>query len=165
MFTPKLTTWQWDDKEGYPGYSQTACLVISPNGHQVARFTGQDIPGLVRVQETTQDRTCGANEHLYRCASFAGTSVYTWRTPRGKDFWPQTCWEEALDHMQQHLSQSDTEAIDADAFKACVRQHWPQAAARFDAYEETFQSLLAETVDAAVSDVMTLTDQPIAARG
>lgn len=130
----ELVEWSWND--GMESRSRhPACLVITAAGI-VHRFTGSDIPGVVKVVKTQYEKNGKWSNSTYHCVSPQGTKTYTWSQSWEEGlYWPQASWEEAVKTVQRSALQ-----VDPASLEATIREHWGKAATKFD---ENRQALMA----------------------
>jgi len=118
--------WQWNDGQGSRN-RQARCFVVAPDG-EVHRFTGQDIPGVVRVLGSDYEKRGKWSNSTYRCVSPAGTISVSWMQDWGTgETFPQDTWEEAFEWLAAQSPQAKFES-----FEALVRQEFGKIAAKFD---------------------------------
>jgi len=130
----ELVEWSWNDGMGSRS-RHPACLVITAAG-VVHRFTGSDIPGVVKVVKTKYEKNGKWSNSTYHCVSPQGTKTYSWSQSWEEGlYWPQASWEEAVKTVQQSAPQ-----VDPASLEAAIREHWGKAAAKFD---ENRQALVA----------------------
>lgn len=142
----ELKEWTWNNGIGSRS-RQPACLVITSDG-AVHRFTGQDIPGVVKVVNSKYQKNGKWSNTTYTCASPAGTSIYSWSQSWEEGlYWPQASWEEALVEVQQHAPQ-----IDAGSFETAVRAHWGKAAEKFDENRRALAELAGFAAPASIAE-------------
>jgi hypothetical protein len=118
--------WTWNDGRGNRGRCPR-CFVVSPVG-EVFRFTGQDIPDLVKVLGCDYEKCGKWSNSTYRCLSPSGATPISWRQDwdTGETF-PQDSWEEAFEWIEEQAPQAQF-----DSFEGVVRAEFPTAAQKFD---------------------------------
>jgi len=127
--TPKpdvAVRWTWNNGQGSRG-RQARCFVIAPDGN-VYRFTGQDIPGIVKVLGRDYEKRGKWSNSTYRCISPAGVVSVSWMQDwdTGATF-PQDTWEEAFEWLATQAPQANFES-----FESLVRQEFSETATKFD---------------------------------
>lgn len=118
--------WQYDDQMGSRG-RQPACIVVGPTGECI-RFRSSDIPGLVKVLATAEQKNGKWSHTTYTCASPEGTSTFQFRQSFEEGvYWPEASWEDAIARVQKACPHVDPESL-----KALIRSEWSKAAEKFD---------------------------------
>lgn len=127
--TPKLSPgnikWQWNDKMGSRARRQR-CLVIAPNG-SVYRFSGKDIPGVVKVLGSHYEKCGKWSNSTYRCLSPGGTIPIQWQQDwdTGETF-PMDTWGEAYAWVLEKAPHANEKS-----FIEMVRAEFKEAAEKF----------------------------------
>lgn len=126
--------WQWNDGQGSRN-RQARCFVVAPSG-EVHRFTGQDIPGVVKVLGSDYEKRGKWSNSTYRCISPAGTVSLSWRQDwdTGETF-PQDTWEEAFEWLAAQAPQAKFKS-----FETLVRQEFGKIATKFDENKAALKS-------------------------
>jgi hypothetical protein len=122
----EMMEWNWNDGIGNRG-RHPACLVITAQG-LVFKFTGSDIPGVVRVLKENYVKNGKWSNTTFSCISPQGTTVYSWRQSWEEGlYWPQASWEEAVETVRKVAPQ-----VNPSSLKGVIRMDWGKAAEKFD---------------------------------
>ena len=103
------------------------CLVVDPVGG-IHKFTGVDVPGVVRVLGQDYQKNGKWSNSTYRCASPAGSVPIAWMQDWGTgETWPQDSYDAAFAWVAAKAPHADRAS-----FEAYIRAAWPKYAAKWD---------------------------------
>ena len=131
----KPVKWTWNDGMGSRS-RHPRCLVVDANG-DIFKFTGSDIPGVVKVLGSDYNKNGKWSNSTYRCVSPKGTISVSWKQDwdTGETF-PQDSWEQAFEWLKAQAPQANRES-----FEKIVRKEWEKAAAKFDENAQALQEM------------------------
>jgi hypothetical protein len=118
--------WTWNDGLGSRS-RRPRCLVVDPVGG-IHKFTGVDVPGVVRVLGQDYQKNGKWSNSTYRCASPAGSVPIAWMQDWGTgETWPQDSYDAAFAWVAAKAPHADRAS-----FEAYIRAAWPKYAAKWD---------------------------------